>query len=66
MQKGCILTGQGFSIWRESRVALATAIAQEDYPLEIQSCQSLVVIEAAVQPMRRQPFGKTPDCINLF
>jgi hypothetical protein len=27
MQKGCILTGLGFSIWRESRVALATAIS---------------------------------------
>ncbi len=26
MQKGCILTGLGFRIWRESRVALATAI----------------------------------------
>ncbi len=25
-QKGCLLTGLGFSIWRESRVALATAI----------------------------------------
>ncbi len=28
MQKGCILTCLGFSIWRESRVALATAISQ--------------------------------------
>ena len=26
MQKGCILTGLGITIWRESRVALATAI----------------------------------------
>ncbi len=29
MQKGCILTDLGITIWRESRVALATAIQTE-------------------------------------
>src|SRR4028119_555685 len=33
MQKGCILTCLGFSIWRESRVALATAICGSSCPL---------------------------------
>jgi hypothetical protein len=35
-QKGCILTGLGFSIWRESRVALATDISVQ---IRLNACQ---------------------------
>ncbi len=34
-QKECILTGQGFSIWRESRVALVTTINVRIFTIQV-------------------------------